>query len=98
VLDNGERVPAEQVRQLACNAGISPLVLGGPSQSMDIGRKTRTFTAGIRRTLVARDRGCAFPPAADHPGIATRTISATGRTAATPPSRTRSCYAVTTTR
>ncbi|HEX8868255.1 MAG TPA: DUF222 domain-containing protein, partial [Lentzea sp.] len=61
LLDNGERVPASQVRQLACNAGIIPLVLGGQSQPMDIGRKTRSFPAGIRRVLVARDRGCAFP-------------------------------------
>jgi hypothetical protein len=61
MLDNQERVPAEQVRQLACNAGIIPLVLGEKSQPMDIGRKTRTFPAGIRRILVARDRGCAFP-------------------------------------
>ncbi|MEV6239713.1 DUF222 domain-containing protein [Lentzea sp. NPDC051838] len=61
LLDNGERIPADQVRQLACNAGVIPLVLGGQSQPMDIGRKTRTFPAGIRRILVARDRGCAFP-------------------------------------
>ncbi|HEX8869738.1 MAG TPA: DUF222 domain-containing protein [Lentzea sp.] len=61
LLDNGERVPVAQVRQLACNAGVIPLVLGGHSQPMDIGRKTRTFPAGIRRILVARDRGCAFP-------------------------------------
>jgi hypothetical protein len=61
MLDNRERVPAEQVRQLACDAGIIPLVLGDRSQPMNIGRKTRTFPAGIRRILVARDRGCAFP-------------------------------------
>ncbi|MEV6243723.1 DUF222 domain-containing protein [Lentzea sp. NPDC051838] len=61
LLDNGERIPADQIRQLACNAGVIPLVLGGASQPMDIGRKTRTFPAGIRRILVARDRGCAFP-------------------------------------
>ncbi|WP_434438901.1 DUF222 domain-containing protein [Lentzea sp. E54] len=60
-LENGERVPAEQVRQLACDAGIIPLVLGEKSQPMNIGRKTRSFPAGIRRILVARDRGCAFP-------------------------------------
>jgi 5-methylcytosine-specific restriction protein A len=60
-LDNGERVPAEQVRRLACDAGIIPLVLGEKSQPMNIGRKKRTFPAGIRRILVARDRGCAFP-------------------------------------
>ncbi|MDT7784117.1 MAG: hypothetical protein QOF58_2536, partial [Pseudonocardiales bacterium] len=61
MLDNGERVPADQVRELACNAGIIPLVLGEKSQPMDIGRKARSFPAGIRRILVARDRGCAFP-------------------------------------
>ncbi|WP_086667299.1 HNH endonuclease signature motif containing protein [Lentzea kentuckyensis] len=61
MLDNHERVPAEQVRQLACDAGIIPVTLGTQSQPMNIGRKTRTFTAGIRRMLVIRDRGCAFP-------------------------------------
>jgi hypothetical protein len=61
MLDNRERVPAELVRQLACDAGIIPLILGEKSQPMNIGRKTRTFPAGIRRILVARDRGCAFP-------------------------------------
>ncbi|MET8764685.1 DUF222 domain-containing protein, partial [Lentzea sp. NPDC004782] len=54
LLDNGERVPVEQVRRLACDAGIIPLVLGERSQPMDIGRKTRSFPAGIRRVLVAR--------------------------------------------
>ena len=61
MLDNGERIPAAEVRRLACNAGIIPLVLGERSQPMDIGRKTRSFPAGIRRVLVARDKGCAFP-------------------------------------
>ncbi|MET8765322.1 DUF222 domain-containing protein [Lentzea sp. NPDC004782] len=61
MLDNGERIPAAEVRKLACNAGIIPLILGEKSQPMDIGRKTRSFPAGIRRVLVARDKGCAFP-------------------------------------
>ncbi|MET8763885.1 DUF222 domain-containing protein, partial [Lentzea sp. NPDC004782] len=46
MLDNGERVPVEEVRRLACDAGIIPLVLGERSQPMDIGRKTRSFPAG----------------------------------------------------
>ncbi|MCP2200686.1 HNH endonuclease signature motif containing protein [Lentzea flava] len=61
VLDNGERIPADQVRQLACSAGIIPMVMGGRSQPLDVGRRSRLFTAGIRRALVARDHGCAFP-------------------------------------
>ncbi|MFD9701982.1 DUF222 domain-containing protein [Lentzea sp. NPDC059081] len=60
-LDNRERVPAGLVRRLACNAGVVPVVLGSRSESMDIGRKTRTFPAAIRRLLVARDQGCSFP-------------------------------------
>jgi hypothetical protein len=59
--DDHERVPAALVRRLACNAGVIPVVLGGRSEPMDIGRKTRTFPAAIRRLLVARDRGRAFP-------------------------------------
>ncbi|GHH44809.1 HNH endonuclease signature motif containing protein [Lentzea cavernae] len=60
-LDNHVRVPATLVRRLACNAGVIPVVLGGRSEAMDIGRKARTFPAAIRRLLVARDQGCTFP-------------------------------------
>lgn len=61
VLDNRVRVPAPLVRRLACNAGVIPVVMGGRSEPMDVGRKTRTFPAAIRRLLVARDQGCTFP-------------------------------------
>ncbi|MCR3753226.1 HNH endonuclease [Lentzea californiensis] len=61
VLDNRVRVPATLVRRLACNAGVIPVVLGGRSEAMDVGRKARTFPASIRRLLVARDQGCSFP-------------------------------------
>jgi uncharacterized protein DUF222/HNH endonuclease len=60
-LDTHESVPAKLVRRLACNAGVIPVVLGGRSEQMDIGRKTRTFPTAIRRLLVARDGGCTFP-------------------------------------
>ncbi|GLZ31767.1 HNH endonuclease [Lentzea sp. NBRC 105346] len=61
VLDNQQHIPAEDVRKLACDAGIIPIVLGGESQPLNIGRKTRALNAGIRRAIVARDHGCAFP-------------------------------------
>jgi hypothetical protein len=60
-LDNGERIPMNQVRKIACDAGVIPMLLGSRSQIHDVGRKTRTVNAGLRRMLVARDRGCAFP-------------------------------------
>ncbi|NKE55641.1 DUF222 domain-containing protein [Lentzea sp. PSKA42] len=51
----------EPARRLACNAGVIPIVLGSRSEQTNIGRKSRTFPAAIRRLLVARDKGCAFP-------------------------------------
>jgi hypothetical protein len=36
-------------------------VLGGNGEPLDIGRKTRTVPAPMRRALVLRDGGCAFP-------------------------------------
>lgn len=60
-LDNGEHIPMNQVRKIACDSGVIPMVLGSRSQIHDVGRKTRTINAGLRRMLVTRDRGCAFP-------------------------------------
>ncbi|GLZ28995.1 HNH endonuclease [Lentzea sp. NBRC 105346] len=61
VLDSQERIPVKQLRRLACDAGIIPIVLSGRSQPLNVGRKARLFNTGLRRALVARDRGCAFP-------------------------------------
>ncbi|MFI6099647.1 DUF222 domain-containing protein [Lentzea sp. NPDC051213] len=60
-LDNGKRLPMRQVRKIACDAGVIPMLLGSRSQIHDVGRKTRAINAGLRRILVARDRGCAHP-------------------------------------
>jgi Domain of unknown function (DUF222) len=61
VLDSGPRVSPDAVRRLACDAQVLPAVLGGAGQPLDIGRSRRLFTGPIRRALVLRDRGCAFP-------------------------------------
>jgi hypothetical protein len=60
-LDTGERLSAEQVRKLACDAQIIPAVLGGDGQLLDLGQARRLFTGPVRRALVVRDGGCAFP-------------------------------------
>ncbi|WP_281893065.1 HNH endonuclease signature motif containing protein, partial [Phytohabitans aurantiacus] len=60
-LDSGERLSAEQVRRLACDAHILPIVLGGQGQILDVGQQRRLFTGPLRRALVVRDGGCAFP-------------------------------------
>jgi hypothetical protein len=60
-LDTGERISPETVRRLACGAQILPAVLGGNGQVLDVGRQRRLFTGPLRRALVLRDGGCAFP-------------------------------------
>jgi hypothetical protein len=60
-LDTGQALSPEAVRRLACDAGILPAVLDGAGQVLDVGRQRRLFTGPLRRALVLRDRGCAFP-------------------------------------
>ena len=60
-LDSGERLTPEAVRRLACDAQILPAVLGGKGQPLDLGRQRRLVNGALRRALVIRDRGCAFP-------------------------------------
>lgn len=61
VLDGGVHLSASQARRLACDAEVIPVVLGGASEVLDLGRAKRTVSVGQRRALHARDRGCAFP-------------------------------------
>jgi hypothetical protein len=58
--DNGEPVSREAIRRLTCDAAIVPL-LQQNGRTIDVGRKTRTISAALRRALQSRDHGCAFP-------------------------------------
>ncbi|MFF5173161.1 DUF222 domain-containing protein [Micromonospora sp. NPDC000089] len=60
-LDVGPRLGADAVRRLACDAAILPAVLGGVGQVLDVGRQRRLIAGPLRRALVLRDGGCAFP-------------------------------------
>jgi hypothetical protein len=60
-LETGERLTPAQTRRLACDAHLIPVVLGGDGQVLDVGRSRRLITGALRRALVLRDRGCAFP-------------------------------------
>ncbi|MEU4528877.1 DUF222 domain-containing protein [Micromonospora ureilytica] len=60
-LDTGLHLTPETIRRLACDAAILPAVLGGSGQTLDVGRQRRLITGPLRRALVLRDRGCAFP-------------------------------------
>jgi hypothetical protein len=54
-------IPPELVRKIACDADIIPVLLGGESRVLDIGRTSRIFPPHIRKAIIARDQGCAFP-------------------------------------
>ena len=60
-LDDGTRVSPATARRLACDAALIPAVLGTASQPLDVGRQRRLVTGPLRRALLLRDRGCAFP-------------------------------------
>ncbi|MFC4080233.1 HNH endonuclease signature motif containing protein [Amycolatopsis samaneae] len=60
-LDPHGEITAAQARRLACDAKIIPMVLGTHSEPLDVGRAHRLATPAIRRALIHRDRGCAFP-------------------------------------
>jgi hypothetical protein len=60
-LDYGTHLSASEARRWACDAQIIPVVMGGKSEPLDVGRAMRTVPLSIRRALITRDRGCVFP-------------------------------------
>jgi hypothetical protein len=68
-LDYGTHLSASEARRWACEAKIIPVMLGGASEPLDVGRAMRTVPLPIRRALIARDQGCAFPGCDRPPGL-----------------------------
>ena len=50
-----EPVSAGEVRRLACTARIIPVVLGGASEILDLGRSRRLFSPPQRKAMAVRD-------------------------------------------
>ncbi|QIK74357.1 HNH endonuclease signature motif containing protein [Nocardioides piscis] len=57
-LDTGGRISAGEARRLACRAGVIPVVLGGRSVVLDVGRKRRFHSEAQRVVMGVRDGGC----------------------------------------
>lgn len=57
--DGGHHLSTAAARQLACNAGIIPVVLGGASLPLDLGRQERLFTEAQRVALATLYDECA---------------------------------------
>ncbi|TYL55234.1 DUF222 domain-containing protein [Nocardioides sp. BGMRC 2183] len=56
--DGEQRISAAQARRLACTAKILPVVLGGKSEVLDLGRAQRLFSPAQRKALQLRDKCC----------------------------------------
>jgi hypothetical protein len=63
--EHGPSMPAETARRLSCDASVVALVESDDGEPLNVGRKTRTISAPLRRMLNARDKGCRFPGCAN---------------------------------
>ena len=59
--DHAGPVGAGLVRSLACDASVMRVVMAGPSQPLDVGRRTSVVGPAMRRAVIVRDRTCRFP-------------------------------------
>src|SRR5690606_31175060 len=59
--DWGQPLPVETLRRLACEADVVPIVCGGGSVPLDMGRSRRYPTHSQRLAVIMRDRHCRFP-------------------------------------
>lgn len=54
-------IDVDTLRMVACDCSLTRIVLGPDSEILDVGRKTRIWTAAQRRAIIARDRHCQGP-------------------------------------
>ncbi len=57
----GGPLSGQTLRRIACDAGVTRVLLDPAGVPLDVGREHRIVTPGIWTALVARDVGCAFP-------------------------------------
>jgi hypothetical protein len=57
----GTPISPATARMLACDAEIIPVVMGGASEVLDIGRASRIWPKAIRKALQLEDNGCGWP-------------------------------------
>jgi Domain of unknown function (DUF222)/HNH endonuclease len=60
-LDHVGPLSPPAVHRLACDASVMRVVLGPPSEPLDVGRRTPVVPPSIRRAVIVRDRICRFP-------------------------------------
>ena len=60
-LADGPGVSAATSRRMACDCSYVKITENEQGEPLNIGRKTRSIPPALRRALLARDQGCAFP-------------------------------------
>jgi hypothetical protein len=60
-LADGTHVSAATSRRLACDSARVVMRHAADGRVLDVGRRTRAISPGLRRTLEHRDAGCRFP-------------------------------------
>jgi hypothetical protein len=64
-IEHGPSLAAETARRLSCDASVVALVENDDGEPLNVGRKTRTISAPLRRVLNSRDKECRFPGCAN---------------------------------
>ncbi|MBZ5739677.1 HNH endonuclease signature motif containing protein [Nocardioides mangrovi] len=57
ILDTSDRISPALARQLACEAGVLPVVLGGESEVLDLGREQRLHSQAQRIAIAIKQQG-----------------------------------------
>jgi hypothetical protein len=60
-IEDGPAIPPETLRRLGCDAATVTWIEDAAGKTLDVGRKTRVLSAGLRRALEQRDIRCRFP-------------------------------------
>lgn len=66
---HGVDIPPGELRRLLATARVIPLVLGGNSQPIDVGRSRRFHQGYLKMAVMARDRGCIVPECTTPPDL-----------------------------
>jgi Domain of unknown function (DUF222) len=63
--ETGQVLTVNQIRTIACDSSVSRIVLGPDSEIIDVGRRTRTIPAALRRAINIRDQHCTWKGGCD---------------------------------
>lgn len=58
--ETGQVVTVATLRRVACDSSVARIILGPASEVVDVGRRTRSIPAGMRRAVIVRDRHCTW--------------------------------------